>query len=153
MGTKTKEGLRRLKFIEEKLKKQEYKFTPQRKAILDVLIENSAEHLTTEEVYELVKLKNSNIGLATIYRTLQLLDECGIVKKLNFGDSCYRYELSEEKKHQHHHLVCLNCGRIYEFDDDLLEELEQKIAEKNDFKVVDHMVKILGYCSRCKDGK
>lgn len=97
-----------------------------------------------------MKDKYKNIGLATIYRTLQLLDECGVIKKLNFGDGCYRYELSEDKKHQHHHLVCLNCGNVYEFDDDLLDELEKKITEQNNFTVVDHVVKILGYCSQCQ---
>lgn len=89
--------------------------------------------------------------LATIYRTLQLFDECGLIKKLNFGDGCYRYELSEDEKHQHHHLVCLNCGDVFEFDDDLLEELENKITKKDNFIVVDHMVKILGYCNKCHE--
>ncbi len=142
---------RRIRMIEEKLKEKDCKLTPQRKAILDVLVENQSKHLSTENIYELVKCKFPDVGLATIYRTLQLFDDYDVIKKLNFGDGCYRYELSEEEKHQHHHLICIKCGNVYEFDDDLLEELEQKIKVKNNFKVLDHMVKFLGYCQKCQE--
>ncbi len=142
---------RRIRMIEEKLKEKDCKLTPQRKAILDVLVENQSKHLSTENIYELVKSKFPDVGLATIYRTLQLFDDYDVIKKLNFGDGCYRYELSEEEKHQHHHLICIKCGNVYEFDDDLLEELEQKIKVKNNFKVLDHMVKFLGYCQKCQE--
>ncbi|HHW03480.1 MAG TPA: transcriptional repressor [Thermoanaerobacterales bacterium] len=139
-----------MKLIEEKLKGKECKLTPQRRATLDVLLENQSKHLSTEEIYELVKEKFPDVGLATIYRTLQLYDDFDIIKKLNFGDGCYRYELSEDQKHQHHHLVCIKCGKVLEFDDDFLDELEHKIEIENDFKVVDHVVKFLGYCRDCQ---
>jgi Fur family ferric uptake transcriptional regulator len=141
---------RRIRMIEEKLKEKDCKLTPQRRAILDVLVENQSKHLSTENIYELVKSKFPDVGLATIYRTLQLFDDYDMIKKLNFGDGCYRYELSEDEKHQHHHLICIKCGNVYEFDDDLLEELEQKIKVKNNFKVLDHMVKFMGYCQKCQ---
>jgi len=147
------EKKRRIKLIEEKLKTNESKLTPQRRATLDVLLENQSNHLSTEEIYELVKEKFPDVGLATIYRTLQLFDDFGIIKKLNFGDGCYRYELSEDHKHQHHHLICIKCGKVLEFDDDLLDDLEQKIEKNNDFKVVDHVVKFLGYCKECQQSR
>lgn len=144
------EKKQKIRLIEEKLREKEFKLTPQRRATLDVLIENQSKHLSTEDVYELVKSKYPNIGLATIYRTLQLFDDFDIVKKLNFNDGCYRYELSEDERHQHHHLICIDCGNVYEFDDDLLEQLEHKIEKDNDFQVTDHMVKFFGYCKNCK---
>lgn len=150
LAEKQDEKNRRIKLIEEKLKGKECKLTPQRRATLDVLLENQSKHLSTEEIYGLVKEKFPDVGLATIYRTLQLFDDFDIIKKLNFGDGCYRYELSEDQKHQHHHLICIKCGKVLEFDDDFLDELEQKIEIGNDFKVVDHVVKFLGYCRECQ---
>ncbi len=143
----------KMRFIEEKLKEKECKLTPQRRATLDVLIENQSKHLSTEDIYELVKNKFPDVGLATIYRTLQLFDDFNIIKKLDFNDGCYRYELSEDQRHQHHHLICIKCGSVYEFDDDLLDELEEKIYKSNDFTVLDHMVKFFGYCKDCKETK
>lgn len=143
----------KMRFIEEKLKERECKLTPQRRATLDVLIENQSKHLSTEDIYELVKNKFPDVGLATIYRTLQLFDDFNIIKKLDFNDGCYRYELSDDQRHQHHHLICIKCGSVYEFDDDLLDELEEKIYRSNDFTVLDHMVKFFGYCKDCKETK
>jgi len=140
----------KIRMIEDKLRQKEYKLTPQRRITLDVLMENQSEHLSTEDIYQLVKEKYPDVGLATIYRTLQLFDEFNIIKKLNFGDGCYRYELSEDKKHQHHHLICMKCEKVYEFEDDLLDKLEDKIRKENGFEVVDHMVKFYGYCNDCK---
>lgn len=148
---KEEQKKRRIRLMEEKLKESDNKLTPQRRAVLDVLIENQSKHLSTENIYDLVKSKFPDVGLATIYRTLQLFDDQGMIKKMDFGDGCYRYELSEDEKHQHHHLMCIRCGNVYEFDDDLLEELEQKIRTKNNFFVTDHVVKFLGYCSKCQD--
>jgi Fur family ferric uptake transcriptional regulator len=150
---KQDEKSRKIRLIEEKMREKECKLTPQRRATLDVLLENQSKHLSTEEIYGLVKEKFPDVGLATIYRTLQLFDEFDIIKKLNFGDGCYRYELSEEEKHQHHHLICIKCGRVYEFDGDLLDELEQKVEKSNEFKIVDHVVKFLGYCRECQESQ
>lgn len=147
------ERKRRIKFIEEKLKSQDNKLTPQRRAILDVLLNTQSSHLSTEEIYDLVKKDHPDVGLATVYRTLQLFDDIDVINKLNFGDGCYRYELSDDKKHQHHHMVCLKCGKVYEFDDDLLDPLEKRIETENNFKVVDHVVKFYGYCQNCKEKK
>lgn len=145
------EKRRKIKEFEEKLKDRELKMTPQRRATLNVFLENPSKHLSTEEIYSLVKEKFPDIGIATVYRTLQLFDENDIIKKLNFGDGCFRYELSqEEDKHSHHHLMCLSCGRVFEFDEDLLDDLEREIEKRNNFEIVDHVVKFIGYCSECK---
>ena len=84
-----------------------YKLTPQRRSIVDTIIKNEGSHLTTEELYDLVKVECPEIGLATVYRTVQLLEEMGVVCKLDLSDGCSRYELvHEEETHHHHHLIC-----------------------------------------------
>lgn len=132
------------------LKGQGYKLTPQRRAVLDVIIENEGKHLSSEEIYDIVKANCPDIGLATVYRTLNLLEKMGVICKMNFDDGCNRYELvHDEEDHQHHHLICRGCGKVEEVEDDLLDVLEQKIEEKYQFIIKDHSVKFYGYCSEC----
>ena len=133
------------------LKEKGYKLTPQRRAIVDIIIQNAGSHLTTEELYDLVKTECPEIGLATVYRTVQLLEELGVVSKLDLNDGCYRYELvREDENHQHHHLICSQCGKVIEVQGDLLEILEHEIESKYDFKIKNHSVKFYGICSECK---
>ncbi|MCT8976922.1 transcriptional repressor [Clostridium sp. CX1] len=132
------------------LKEKGYKLTPQRRAIVDVIIRNEGSHLTTEELYDLVKRECPEIGLATVYRTVQLLEALGVICKLDLNDGCSRYELiHEEENHQHHHLVCTNCGKVIEVQDDLLEVLENEIEGKYNFKIKNHSVKFYGICNEC----
>lgn len=137
--------------IKKSLKQKGLKLTTQRRAILDVIIENREKHLSSEEIYDLVKEKYPEIGLATVYRTLQLFDELGVIYKLNFDDGRSRYELYHNEDHQHHHLICLKCGSVIEMEGDLLENLEEAIENTKDFQIVDHNVKFFGYCSKCKN--
>ncbi|QCX32732.1 transcriptional repressor [Caloramator sp. E03] len=140
--------------LKQRLKTGGYKLTPQRRAVLNVIIDNEGKHLSTEEIYDIVKKECPEIGLATVYRTLQLLEKMGLVCRMNFDDGCNRYELiHEEEDHQHHHLVCINCGNVEEVEGDLLETLEEKIEQKYDFKITNHSVKFFGYCSKCKYSK
>ncbi|CDF58248.1 Fur family transcriptional regulator [Thermobrachium celere] len=137
--------------LKQSLKNKGYKLTPQRRAVLNVIMENEGKHLSSEEIYDIVKQDCPDIGLATVYRTLNLLEKMGVICKMNFDDGCNRYELvRDEEDHQHHHLVCKGCGRVEEVEDDLLEVLEQKIEEKYNFKINDHSVKFYGYCSECR---
>jgi len=136
--------------IKDKLKNKGYKLTPQRRATLDVILDQQGKHLSTEDVYMLVKERCPEIGLATVYRTLQLLEQLGVISKHNFDDGCSRYELAgSEDDHQHHHLICVRCGGVQEVEGDLLEHLEKEIEEKNKFKILDHKVKFFGYCNKC----
>ncbi|AIS52336.1 ferric uptake regulation protein Fur [Thermoanaerobacter kivui] len=136
--------------FKERLKKKGYKLTTQRRVILDVIMENREKHLSSEEIYDLVKGKYPEIGLATVYRTLQLFEGLGIIYKLNFDDGRSRYELYHDENHQHHHLICLKCGTVIEMEGDLLENLEEAIEQTKDFEIVDHNVKFFGYCSKCR---
>lgn len=141
----------RMKEIRELVREKGYKLTPQRRATLDVILKNEGKHMSTEEVYLEVKKQCPEIGLATVYRTMLLLEEMQILQKHNFDDGRNRYELNHpDEDHNHHHLICKGCGRVMEVEEDLLESLESNIERKYQFKVVDHKVRFIGYCSDCK---
>lgn len=134
-----------------RLKEKGYKLTVQRKAIINVFLKNQSSHLSPEEIYDNVRNDYPDIGLATVYRTLQLLEELNIVYKVNFDDGCSRYELNlDSEDHQHHHLICTKCGDVQEVKLDLLESLETQIEKEGNFRVVDHNVKFFGYCKDCE---
>lgn len=138
--------------VREKLRAHEYKLTPQRQLILEVLLENKDKHLSAEDVYTLVKQKAPEVGIATVYRTLELFLEFEIIHSVNFGDGRKRYEYGDDSNgHHHHHAICLKCGKIIEINEDLLEELEKQVAVDYNFAITDHELKIYGHCINCKD--
>ncbi len=133
------------------LKEKGYKLTPQRRAVLNIIMENPGKHLTTEEIYDLVKVQCPGIGLATVYRTLQILNEMDLILKINLDDGCSRYEYNiHQDDHEHHHLICSGCGKILEVNDDLLDSIERQIEKDFDFVITDHKVKFFGLCSKCR---
>lgn len=134
------------------LKEKGLKVTRQRIWVLEAIASSEKEHLTAEEIYELVKVDCPEIGLATVYRTIQLLNGLHLIDRINFDDGFVRYEMGSthgREKHRHHHLICTKCGKVISFQDDLLEELEAKIAATTGFCVVDHEVKLYGCCMEC----
>jgi Fur family ferric uptake transcriptional regulator len=134
----------------EKLQRGSYKITPQRQIILKTLLDNAEQHLSADELHFIVKQKDPEIGLTTIYRTLEILTELDILHKIDFGDGCIRYEFSDQEAHNHHHLICIKCGRVIEVTDDLLETLETWIEKKTQFQITDHQLKFFGYCKKCQ---
>lgn len=138
--------------FERILKEHGLKKTKQRVLVLEALASCGDEHLTAEEIYEIVKAEFPEIGLATVYRTIQLLSELGLVESIQLGDGYVRYEIGKiggTEAHHHHHLICLECGKIISFRDDLLDELEKQIKESVSFQVINHEVKLYGYCEAC----
>lgn len=138
--------------LKDKLKETGFKITPQRRAIVEILLKNNHTHLSSEEIYDLVREDCPEIGLATVYRTMQLLDEIGAISKLNLDDGCIRYEicLNKEDSHNHHHLICKKCGKIMEAKEDLLDSIESEIQKLYNFEILDHDVKFYGLCEDCK---
>lgn len=137
--------------LRELLIKNGYKVTKQREIIFEALKENSGSHLSPEELHDIVIKKDSDIGIATVYRTLQLLDELKVVYKINFNDNRYRYEISsEDETHHHHHLICTNCNKVIEVKRDLLEHAESIISNEYNFQIKDHSLKFYGICSDCQ---
>ena len=142
---------KRIDNIKQQLHSYNFKLTPQREALVRVLIENEEGHLSAEDAFMLVKKKVPDIGLATVYRTLELLSELHILQKLNFGDNVTRYEFrSEEAEHHHHHLVCVTCGKVEEINEDWLGPIEEKVEKQFDFEILDHRLIFNGICSECK---
>ncbi|MFS0781101.1 Fur family transcriptional regulator [Bacillus sp. 1P06AnD] len=141
----------RIDRIKKQLHSSSYKLTPQREATVRVLLEHEEDHLSAEDVYLLVKEKSPEIGLATVYRTLELLTELKIVDKINFGDGVSRYDLRQEgAAHFHHHLVCMECGAVDEIQEDLLDEVEMEVEKRWHFKIKDHRLTFHGICYRCQ---
>ena len=133
-----------------------YRLTIPRQAILDVLSRTS-KHLSAEDIYLEVHKVYPGVGLTTVYRTLELLVQMGLVFKFDFGDGRSRYELAEGPHTQHHHhLVCTNCGRIIdyrEFIDEevrVLKQAEETLSKKYNFRIETHQIHFLGLCSKCK---
>lgn len=140
-----------LKKTKKQLHESGFKLTPQREATLLVLLENEKDHMSAEEIYFLVKQKNSEIGLATVYRTLEILTDLKIVDKVSFNDGLARYDLRKEgAQHFHHHLLCLECGNIEEIEEDLLLGVEQIVEDRFHFLVKDHRLTFHGVCSECQ---
>jgi len=140
----------RLRSARDRLAEKDYRFTPQRQAVLEALLEHAGEHLSAEDVHALVKREHPDIGLATVYRTLDLLSGLDMVQKIDLGDGRSRFELGDSGEHYHHHLICVECGAVAEFDIDLLESLETLVAKRTGFKVLDHQVKLFGLCGECR---
>ncbi|MDF2676317.1 MAG: Fur3 [Bacillota bacterium] len=140
-------------YLKDLLGEKGYKITTQRLVVYELLKEKEDEHLSPEEIYELIKDKYPEMGMATIYRTLQLFEEIGLAIKLNFDDGCGRYEILSPdslETHQHHHLICKNCGKIIEVKEDLMNSLEEIIEKQYNFEIKNHMVKFTGICSDCR---
>lgn len=133
-----------------------YKCTPGRELILEIL-ESTDEHLSPEEIYSKVSIDHPEIGLTTVYRTLDMLVNLGVVSKLDFGEGKSRYELSEHHSHKkhHHHLVCNKCGKIIDYSDfineeiEFLNKIESKLGKKYNFKISSHFIKFDGMCNDC----
>ncbi len=140
--------------LKQRFQERQYKLTPQRQIVLQAFVDNPGKHLSAEDVHNIVRQQSSEIGLATVYRTLELLSDMDVLQKMDFGDGRSRYEINEaNSEHHHHHLICLSCGKVKEFEDDLLETLENVIARKSNFKIVDHQVKFYGYCQECQSSR
>jgi len=130
------------------LKKNSLKFTIQREVILETLY-NSDEHLTPESLHHLLqdKFPELKIGIATVYRTLSLLEDSNMVTSLSFGAQGKKYELGA--KDHHDHLICTECGTITEFVDEEIEDRQHKIADELGFAMKDHSMQIYGICKDC----
>lgn len=138
--------------LKEKLQNSQYKMTPHRRTVLEVFLSNEGKHLSAEDVHAYLREKDSDIGMATVYRTLDLLCEIEVLQKMDFGDGCARYEpkVNGPNSKHHHHLICRACGKVIEFSDDLLDDLEKSISKKCDFAISDCQIKFFGYCGECQ---
>ncbi len=139
-----------------KLKGCGYRMTVGRDAVLDVLAK-ADEHLSAEDIYMKIHPVYPSIGLTSIYRTLDILVNIGLVHKFDFGHGRARYELTEgpKGKPHHHHLVCTGCGRVIDYTDfideevALLQKTEEGLSKKYNFRIDNHLIQFYGLCDAC----
>jgi len=122
--------------------------TEQRRVVTEQFLASDG-HLSIEDLLEKVRVEEPGIGYATVYRTLKLLKDCGLAFERHFGDGVSRYEVAWEDEH-HDHLICIECQKIVEFEDEAIEVLQHKVAERHGFELVRHKLELYGVCSDCR---
>lgn len=142
----TSKHTKEMRALKEHLGKNHLKFTRQRELILHAFLRQ--EHITAEEMYHQLKRKDSNLGIATIYRTLNLLCSAGLAEAQHFGNQT-QFDNVSHKGH-HDHLICINCGKIVEFENCEIERLQQEVASRNGFIIQTHRLELYGLCPRCR---
>ncbi|MBQ2431266.1 MULTISPECIES: Fur family transcriptional regulator [unclassified Campylobacter] len=130
------------------LRENGLKYTKQREVLLEILY-NSDLHFTPEALHAEVKAKfpKLNVGIATVYRTLNLLEDSGMATSISFGAQGKKFELAHRDHHDH--LICKNCNKIVEFEDHSIEKKQVNIAKANGFTLTGHLMQLYGICNDC----
>lgn len=150
------DGKKRSRDMRNHLKVKGFRMTLPRRVILDFLAKTD-EHLLAKDIYRKINKKHPDIGLTTVYRTLDLLVRLGLINKFEFGEGQSRYELTWDFKEHHHHLVCLGCGKIIDYNDFMEDEkkffnkIETFLSKKYKFTIENHEVYFYGKCDRCRE--
>jgi Fur family ferric uptake transcriptional regulator len=124
------------------------KSTRQRALIVDTFFQ-AGGHVSVEDVWSRVRKLDARVSVATVYRTMKLLSESGLAHARNFGDGQTRYEAAIGREH-HDHLICTNCGKIIEFENDRIEAMQDTVAKRHGFKVTSHKMELYGLCRECQ---
>ena len=125
--------------------KEGLKNSRQREIIAQVFFD-STEHIRVEDLLQRVREVDPKVSQATVYRTMKLLVDCSLAEARQFQDGQTRYEASDDEGHHHDHLICTKCGKIVEFVDERIEELQVEVAASFGFKVSDHKMELYGVC-------
>lgn len=133
----------------QQLKEAGLKITMPRLKILQILEQSSDHHLSAEAVYKALSDMGEEVGLATVYRVLTQFETAGLINRHHFEGGHSVFELTQDEHHDH--LVCVKCGRVEEFVDDVIELRQKMIAERAGFKMTDHALNIYGLCPVCLD--
>ncbi len=129
------------------LRQHGYKLTPQRREVIRT-ITSRRDHLTPAAIYQKVHRDHHNIGLVTIYRTLEILAELELICELHAGGTCHSYTISAPQ--QHHHLICSNCGKVVDFTGHNLGDLAQRLSKESGFRIDGHLLEFTGLCQTCQ---
>src|SRR5262252_8865408 len=124
------------------------KHTGQRDTILRTFLD-TRDHLSTDDLYRLVRKKDERIGFTTVYRTLKLLAECGLASEVAFNDGIARYE-HQYNRRNHHHMVCTECGASVEFFSGGIARIEREIGRKHRYLTTRHTFQVYGICDDCQ---
>lgn len=131
------------------LRQHGYKLTWQRRVLIQTIV-STQDHLTPIDIYEKVHKDYPNIGLVTIYRTIEILARLKLICELHAGGSCHSYTIGAPG--HHHHLICSNCGRVIDFTGCDLEEMQQSLSKETGFKIDGHLLEFIGLCQTCQKG-
>jgi Fe2+ or Zn2+ uptake regulation protein len=134
--------------LQDALRSAGRRLTPQRRLILRVL-EESDGHLDADALYDRVKARDPDVSLATVYRTLAVLREIGMVEEHRLGEDHGHYEAVRQEPH--YHFTCLRCGKVIEFDTPLVAQIEQVLREQEGVRVTGAHLHVSGYCAQCRD--
>jgi Fur family ferric uptake transcriptional regulator len=136
------------KKISSILRRHGYKLTPQRRAVLNAIATNK-DHVTPAEIFDRVRQEYPGIGLVTIYRTLDILTDLGLICEVHSGGHCRSYLMRRPQEH-HHHLICSDCGTVTDFMNCDLSVLEQRLSRETGFQVEGHLLEFSGRCQSCQ---
>ncbi len=125
------------------------KSSKRRDLIFDYVAKTN-DHFTVDDIYGAMLKTDPEIGIATVYRTVRLLVDCGILIEHTFGEKKGFFEVIDMNARHHDHLICNACGKIIEFQCDTIEDDKQRIAEQHQFKIESHKLEIYGLCSECQ---
>ena len=129
------------------LRQHGYKLTPQRRAVIRI-VTSSNDHLTPTEIHEKIRDTYPGTGLVTIYRTLEILSELGLICEVHAGGSCRSYTMGSQQ--HHHHLICSGCGTVVNFTGYYLNELEKNLSKESGFRIDSHLLEFVGLCRDCQ---
>ena len=129
------------------LRQHGYKLTSQRRSVIRT-IASTQDHLTPAAIYQKVHKDHPSIGLATIYRTLDILAKLELICELHAGGSCHSYTIGAPG--HHHHLICSNCGEVVDFAGYDLTKLEQRLSRQTGFEIEGHLLEFIGLCQNCQ---
>jgi Fur family transcriptional regulator, ferric uptake regulator len=135
------------RILNEHLSQLRLKRSSQRDAILHIFLE-TRDHITTEELHNLVKKQEPTIGYTTVYRALKLFTECGLAAEVEFRDGVARFEHRLNRRN-HHHMICTTCGDSVEFFSPEIEDIERRIGKRFHYKTTQHSFQIYGTCEAC----
>ena len=121
--------------------------TSQRQTILDI-IRRGQGHLDADEIYRRARKKQPRLSLSTVYRTLQTLKELGLVEEVHLDETHHHYE--NKASNEHHHLICLDCGRVVEFECPMSLQMKEEVSKEKGFEVINTEVRMTGYCPECR---
>ncbi len=137
-----------LKIFRDYIRRRGLRHTPERERIVREIFRVHG-HFDVDELYWRLSQQNIKVSKASIYRSLPLLMECGLIREVDFSDGHWHYE--HVYGHPHHcHLRCLGCGRVVEFEEPLVAQVEQNLVDKYGFVIKDHTLTVQGYCPRCQ---
>ena len=139
--------------LRKELRAKRHRMTAQREIVLRVFVNSGGKHLGAEDVYRHLVAKKYKISKATVYRSVELLSKLGFLRKLEFGEGIYRYELAtqSDNKTLHQHIVCKGCGEILEIDEKIVKDLVHNVMKRTKYKITDYDIKFYGLCRKCQN--